>query len=739
MEYSLETLQTLAKAKKAEAKSGWVRPTNTTFKAQQLESQGWKVWLTTLFPFAFEEEFSDDHCAYWDLRWSVLFRIREQKKYLAQGLPIPEQYLILDKELAVLLILGRGMAKSSTLEASAVMRGALLNGGYCLYASEAQDQANEHLGNCRILIDHPDSRLLEFYPGMAINENARIDGRKTQDRQDIFITICGWIGRAKGLNSSLRGLRIGNQRPDDIKLDDIDAVNDSIAVSLNKITQITSSIIPTQARHHATIDFGQNLIGETTALRQIHTGKADALAERTTIGVSNTFVRFEEGLDYETYFDEEDGRVKHKILPAAIPTWAGVNIAQAQKFLNDSGLSTFLAEYQNQFEHLRTEKVFHEYNEERHIITWSDFERVFGCWYIPEHWRAKVSADIGYSNESLSAWLFTAAAAKNAPHGLASRYFGYRSLTFCKDSIDDQAEKLWEEMFPDVSVGKRHFEATQSFADYPELFRLLNTKPKCAPLLKNYTFNPARNKFEIDDSVEDEDKALKYVHLAEKTFRSQIQMWEISHEKSGEQKTLAQKYGIPVHKTKHFEAASGVSEANHLLRGDYTEPHPFFDDEKVLDENGNWTGKYKLGSPYYFIIVDDDQKKAPKDDRGFKIFREQVAGQRWTQEKMTDSGLTRTIPLKYQSDHPDAFRIFASDYIIPNPTPLTLDEEFRELLPAHIRDLKPNEEGVIVMTKQMQQEAVVAHQTAEIKMIERHGLDIFDEDEIDEDDDGSWW
>ena len=62
-----------------------------------------------------------------------------------------------------------------------------------------------------------------------------------------------------------------------------------------------------------------------------------------------------------------------------------MDTAQAQKFLNDSGLETFLAEYQNQFEPLKTEKVFHEYNEERHIISWNDLERVFGTRYIPQH------------------------------------------------------------------------------------------------------------------------------------------------------------------------------------------------------------------------------------------------------------------------------------------------------------------------------------------------------------------
>ena len=170
------------------------------------------------------------------------------------------------------------------------------------------------------------------------------------------------------------------------------------------------------------------------------------------IGVSNTFINFREGKEYKTYFDEEDGRVKHKILAAAIPTWAGVSVAAAQKFLNDSGLETFIAEYQNSFAHLKTGKVFHEFDEARHLIPRSLFKAKFGVNHIPAHWRAKATADLGYSKESISAWLFIASAAQNSP--LPSRYFCYRSLSFVQVSFDDHAVNVWDYFFPVVGSGK---------------------------------------------------------------------------------------------------------------------------------------------------------------------------------------------------------------------------------------------------------------------------------------------
>lgn len=649
--------------------------------AKDLESKGWQAWLTTIFPFAFEDEFSDDHTRFWELKWSILQRIKKQQEL---GLPCSEAYLITEDEWVALFLLGRGLGKSATLEASAVMRGAILSGGYCLYTCEAQDQAEEHIGNCKILIDHDESKLKQYYPDMVVEENAVVNGMKLKDRSDLFITKNGWICRAKGLNARLRGLRIGNRRPDDIKIDDIDGVNDSVAVSLRKLKQLTSSVIPTQARRWSTIDLGQNLIIDTGVANQIYTGKTDALGARTVIGVTNTFKKFEEGEDYVSYLDEKTGKIRYRILPSAEPTWAGVDIAQAQKFLNDSGIDTFLAEYQNRFDHQKTTHVFHEYNEERHIIGWSDFERVFGVRYIPQHWKAKAAADIGYSKESLSAWGFYATSAMNSP--LPNHYFLYRSLTFCQDSIDDQAEKLWEELFPDYSTGKRHFEATQKFADYPELFRILQTKPRCKDLLGSYSYNSAVNKYE---PKEDEDKTLFYVRLAEKTFQSQIVQWVISHEKTGEQKTLAQKYGIPMQKTKNYGADTGVSEANHLLRGDYTKPHPFYEDRLITPEEAKLlernVGTYYLGCPYVFFIVDDSQKKKATDDKGLKTFREQVANQRWTQEKLGELGLTKTIPMKFESDHPDEFRMWAADYLIPQAARLTDFEEEESKLPQNLQ------------------------------------------------------
>lgn len=413
-----------------------VHYTGVVDRAKGLEAQGWKIWLMSLFPFWFSEEFSEEHEAYWELRWSVLQRIKK-------GESIP------NKELVAMLILGRGLGKSSVIEAGRIMRGAILGTGYSLIVSETDDQAQEHLGNCRILIEHPDSSLTLYYPEMAITDNAdALKGMATADRKEMFICKNGYICRAKGLSAKMRGLRVGIQRPDDIALDDVDDVNDSLMVSQNKLRLITASILPVQARENVTIDVGQNLISEHSVVNQILQGKSDALADRTVIGVADAF----KTLEIESKFDET-GKMRHVIKDTSVPSWKGLNVDRAQKFLDNSGLQTFMAEYQNKFDQYRSGRVIPNYNEEAQVITWSQFEAVFGQRRIPAHWQAMAGLDVGYSEGQYphySFWGFIATAAMNS--GMPGSLFLYRGRSFMGTSIDDQAKAIKSEMYPDERI-----------------------------------------------------------------------------------------------------------------------------------------------------------------------------------------------------------------------------------------------------------------------------------------------
>lgn len=396
--------------------------------ADALESQGVFAWLTTLFPFVFAGDFSDDHRRYWNHKWDVFQRLKRGER-------------VSPDELVTLIILGRGMGKSTMAEVAALMRAAILSEGYLLYVCATDDQAREHIGNIKFLIEHPDSRLAEFYPALGEPKQQQGGNADTWNK-DTFITASGAIFRAKGLQSSMRGLRVGTLRPNHIILDDIDDISDSVMVANNKLAIIKSSILPVAA-DNATIDFPQNLITEHSVLNQIHTGKTDALSERTTIGVTKAFT----SLDIDSRIDETTGRLRHTILPTSVPSWIGFDIPKAQKFLNASGLDTFLAEYQNEIDRHKSGKVIPEYNEATQIISWSAFEEIFGVREIPRNWKIKVGLDVGYTDGQYphySAWVFVATSAMNTP--LPNKVFVFKSRFFLNTLIDVQAETIKAEL-----------------------------------------------------------------------------------------------------------------------------------------------------------------------------------------------------------------------------------------------------------------------------------------------------
>lgn len=938
---------------------------------RELENSGWRNWLMTLFPFWFSEDFSEEHETYWSTLWDTLQQIK-------RGESVP------NKQLICLLLLGRGLGKSSCVEAGRLMRIAILNKGYSLMISETDDQAQEHLGNCRILIEHPDSELVKYYPGMAITDNAdALKGMPTADRKEMFILKNGGILRAKGLTAKMRGLRVGVLRPDDLChekgtriftdgqwmnvedhstarervgdglevrvhglpyaevvtpehrywvrhlpkfarpywdkakdewveaqdlhnycyighpiditvvepqpiqvnpkkhiaarddlgrvvrtgyepqfgvpeefydpewwwliglwwgdghlvktrgeyaslgitianttphiyskikslcerydkkltqgykrrgcyavqvahkpiaqwlakewkkgnamklppwwveqmpteyqkalirgyldadgfidqqqkevrltsvyldgllsvrrmlarigipasirngikgrqteicgvkcysrkkydlrfqegacllgydipkakryefnrvfiadgylwskirdihsvqgrvfvpidtpsheyltafgrshncLDDIDDVNDSLAVSLNKLRVITASILPVQARENVTITLAQNLISDHSVVNQVYTGKTDALSERTIIGPTPAFTY----LDIKSEIDDT-GALRHVIQPSSIPSWAGLSIERAQKFLDNSGIQTFYAEYQNEFDQFRSGRVIPEYDENIQIITWSDFERVFGERRIPSHWQCKAGLDVGYSEGQYphySAWDFFATSAMNSAY--PKLVFLYRSLSFSGTSIDDQAEQVRREMWQNETVNE----------------------------------------------------------------------WQMSHERTGEMMTLNQRHGFRFSKFRYYKAEDGVAQWRHLSRIDEDKLNPF-------------TGE--LGCPHLFYIVDDDQRRVARNDKGLKLFREQVSTWEYVPVKITDSGQTVQKPSKVNDDHCDVTKSILALFGSP-ATALTTAEKIYASLPDDLKEanIKSSEQRmaqVIRMEKEIE-------------------------------------
>lgn len=646
-------------------------PDAATPAALRLEAEGWRAWLTTIFPFAFEEEFSDDHTKFWDLFWSVLLRIREQRKYLALGLPHPKEFDIDEEEYVVLLVLGRGLGKSQTIEASSVMRGAILGGGYTLYVCEAQDQANEHIGNCRDLIENPESRIAEFYPGMRPAVRRQL-GKKLQSKgllkwaEDLFVTASGWICRAKGLNSKLRGIRIGTRRPDDINVDDIDGVNDSIDVSLKKLKQLTASVFPTQARRFASIKFGQNLITEHSVMNQIYTGKSDALAARTAIGVTNTFVRFEEGLDYVTY-QADDGRTRHRILESAVTTWNGVDLAAAQKFLNDSGLATFLAEYMNCFEHLKEGRVLRNWDDALMVIRKSDFARVYGSREVAPSWYKYQFHDWSKTKNAYHACVAgkVTVAGKNTP--LPGKVFAFDMMSFPEQTqADDVARRILESISPTVP-GSR--------ASWKELIASSYSRANLEQYVADSTRLIEARRAALSRVI----PAIVQPLLAAKNY---VKFRGSNEQNKDVLKVYRDAFGLPFSPANPTEQG-GLDWLDHYMMVDKTTRHPFFEDAQL--EDGTWT----LGCPGFFLIVEDDKYEYPTELQpdllhDSDLARYQFNNWRTRPAVLNAAGFIEYGPMKMNDDFGQGLQMLFHDNCV-QAAPLTREEKIVAHLPEKLQ------------------------------------------------------
>jgi hypothetical protein len=649
--------------------------------AKWLEAQGWRVWLTTLFPFAFSEEFSDDHCQFWDLYWSVLLRIREQLKCLKLALPIRPEHEIEPKELVILYILGRGLGKSASVEPSAVMRGAILNGGYSLFISESDDQAQEHLGNTRILIEHPDSRLLEFYPDMAIADD-KAQGLPALDRRELFITRCGWIARAKGLKAKMRGLRVGTRRPDDLNIDDIDDINDSIALSISKLAILKASILPIQSNQFTTVKFTQNLILEHGVMNSIYIGRSDALAERTTIGPTSTFIHFE----HESYLDELEGRQKHRILPTSIPSWKGVSIPKAQKFLSDSGLETFFAEYQNEFEMAREGRVLKNYDDARMVITEEDFANVFGSIGALNSFNKYTGHDWSKTKSEYHACVAGTLAVSGMNTPLPGKLFLHNLLSFEEGTqADDVGLGILESMSPFV----------------PDLARSTDTLHFTRQTWQEL-IEASLSRENLEQFVSDTTKLIKarrnilagviprYTACLIKKRR--YQRFAGSHDQNNDGlEVMRTAYGLPFQPVNPGETG-GLEWADHYMTVDKKTRHPFFEDEQL--EDGTWN----LGCPGLFIVVRKEKYPYPKSVtsanlHGSDLWRFHFNNWRMRPIKITEAGAIEHGPMKMHDDAGQCLQMILFGNMISAAT-LTRGELVHEHVAPHLRvENLPKTEG----------------------------------------------
>lgn len=273
-----------------------------------LDDLAWWEWLKLVFPGHITARFAEHHVPLWEWVWALEQGVRPD--------PLVE-------------ILGRGGAKSTSAEMAVVVTGARQQRRYWLYVCGTQDRADDHVQTIGNMLESDEVAVL--FPELAEKRMGKHGNSKGWRRNRLW-TASGFVVDAIGLDTASRGVKLDDQRPDGLILDEIDGRHDTQATTRKKIEALTEGIIPAGSPDVATLAV-QNLIHRDSVFAQLADGRADFLRRRTVIGPIPALRDFS---------IDADGIVH------GTPTWEGQNLETCRAQVDDWGLRAFRREAQHE-------------------------------------------------------------------------------------------------------------------------------------------------------------------------------------------------------------------------------------------------------------------------------------------------------------------------------------------------------------------------------------------------------
>jgi hypothetical protein len=362
----------------------------------------WLHWIKILFPNHFSAEPAAHHEHLWQWLWTIqLGKSPEPGAFIA--------------------IWPRGAGKSTNAEAACACFAARLTRRYGLYLSGTQAQADKHVQSVAAMLGA--DAIETHYPAAARRRVNRY-GYSQGWRRNRLHTESGFVLDALGLDVASRGLKTGDQRPDFLIIDDVDSKHDTPSEVRRKIEVLTHTIIPAGSQDLAILGI-QNLIHRNSVFSQLADTRAKFLLNRAISGpfpALHNFAYEQRGAAY--------------VITAGHPTWAGQSVADCERELNRIGPAAFEAECQQHVTAQALGSVFPQYNEVYHVITWSEFARLYGDIARDQHRRPRIPAgwNLGRAQDwgttvqhpCATVWL----AKPSRGHLLPDSVFFYREMTF---------------------------------------------------------------------------------------------------------------------------------------------------------------------------------------------------------------------------------------------------------------------------------------------------------------------
>ena len=307
----------------------------------------YEPWVRTLFPKYVRHPFADRHHAFWEFIWEV-----------RPGSMHP----------ALVAVFPRGGGKTTTAELGLASIGVRGMRRYAWYVTETQDKANTNVQNIGALLESP--QVERYYPAHAERMLTKYGHSKGWTSQRLR-TAGGFTVDGIGLDTAQRGLKIEDQRPDIIILDDVDGAHDSLATTAKKIDTITKSILPAGSSNCVVVAV-QNLIIPDGVFTRMTDGRADYLSDRVLLGPYPAV----EGFAYE--FREQSDGVRQAVITKGRATWPGQSLEDCQALINRIGLTAFEKECQHLVKDRAEGLVLGEFDGHANMQQWKDEELLEG-------------------------------------------------------------------------------------------------------------------------------------------------------------------------------------------------------------------------------------------------------------------------------------------------------------------------------------------------------------------------
>lgn len=291
---------------------------------------GWEEWVRATYPAYCRFSFADHHRDIWEWLWGLRYQ------------RAPAQALV--------AILARGGAKSTTAELGTVAVARRRTRRYGLYVCSTQDKADKHVATIASMLE---SKLLSGQDPDLSDRQLSKWGAVRGWRRDRLWTKSGFILDGIGLDVAMRGIKVDETRPDYFVIDDIDERDDSLTTIEKKISALTESILPAGSPEMAVLAV-QNLIHEDSLFARLADGRADFLLNRKVIGPIPAL--------YDMEATAKDGG---GWTVSGTPSWAGQDVAACNRLVATIGLTAFKRESQHEvessagsvFEHIEFERV----------------------------------------------------------------------------------------------------------------------------------------------------------------------------------------------------------------------------------------------------------------------------------------------------------------------------------------------------------------------------------------------